>query len=108
MRETAHARELEIDRRQNAVSFSEQQLVGLGARSGEIADELGGDRGRREPAHQALVERREAAERARQASATQAAAVLAAESAAYDAAYRGLQALEADVEEKRQDGLPRA
>ncbi len=101
VRETTHARELEIDRRQNAVSFSEQQLIGLGARSHEIADELAAIEARRGPAHQALAERREAAEQARQ-SREQAAAVLASDSAAYDAAYGALQALEAEVEEKRQ------
>jgi chromosome segregation protein len=101
VRETAHTRELEIDRRQNSVSFSEQQLADLGVRRGEIADELAGIEAKRGPAHEALVERREAAERA-QAAREQAAAVLAAESAAHDTAYRALQSLEAEVEEKRQ------
>jgi chromosome segregation protein len=101
VREDAHVRELEIDRRQNAVSFSEQQLVGLGARSHEIADELAAIEARRGPAHQALAERREAAEQARQAR-EQAAVVLSSESAAYDLAYGALQSLEAEVEEKRQ------
>jgi chromosome segregation protein len=101
VRETAHTRELEIDRRQNSVSFSEQQLADLGARRGEIADELAAIEAKRGPAHEALVERRQAAVRA-QAAREQAAAVLAAESAAYDTAHRALQALEAEVEEKRQ------
>lgn len=102
VREAAHSRELEIDRRQNQISFGEQQLVGLGVRSGEIADELSAIEARREPARQALVERREAAARAAE-EREQAAAVLTAENAAYDAAYRGLQALEAEVDLKRQD-----
>ncbi len=101
VRETTHAREMEIDRRQNAVSFSEQQLVDLGARSHEIADELAAIEARRGPAHQALAERRQAAEQAQQAR-EQAAAVLASESVAYDTAYGALQSLEAEVEEKRQ------
>ena len=101
VREDAHAREMEIDRRQNAVGFSEQQLTGLGARSLEIADELAAIEARRGPAHDALVERRGAAEQA-QCAREQAAAVLASESAAYDTAYGALQALEAEVEEKRQ------
>jgi chromosome segregation protein len=101
VRETTHAREMEIERRQNAVSLSEQQLVGLGVRSREIADELAAIEARRGPAHQALAERREAAEQARQAR-DEAAVVLSSESAAYDAAYGALQALEAEVEEKRQ------
>ena len=41
LRESAHARELDIDRRQNHVSFSEQQLEGLQERSADIAEELG-------------------------------------------------------------------
>ena len=101
MRETTHAREMEIDRRQNAVSFSEQQLVGLGARSHEMADEVAAIEAKRGPAHQALAERRDAAEQARQAR-ERAAVVLSSEGAAYDAAYGALQALEAEVEEKRQ------
>ncbi len=101
VREAAHARELEIDRRQNSVSFSEQQLAELGSRSAEIAEELTAIEAKRGPANQALIDRREAAGQA-QAAREQAAAVLAAESAGYDAAYGALQALEADVEEKRQ------
>jgi chromosome segregation protein len=101
VRETAHARELEIDRRQNAVSFSEQQLAGLGVRSAEIADEMAAIEAKRGPAHEALIERRGAAGQAQEAR-EQAAAVLASESAAYDSAYGALQALEADVEERRQ------
>ncbi len=76
-RDEAHARELEIDRRQNHIAFSGQQLVELDARSGEIADELGAIEARREPARVALVERREAAQRAAD-ERDQAAAVLAA------------------------------
>jgi chromosome segregation protein len=101
-REGAHARELDIDRRQNHIAFSEQQLVGLESRSGEIADELAAVEARREPARQAVAERREAAQRAAD-ERDQAAAVLAAENAAYEAAYRGLQALDAEVEQRRQD-----
>ncbi len=102
VREEAHARELDIDRRQNHIAFSEQQLLGLEGRSGEIADELGAIEARREPARQAVAERRESAHRAA-GERDQAAAVLAAENAAYEAAYRSLQALEGDVEQKRQD-----
>jgi chromosome segregation protein len=102
VREAAHARELEIDRRQNHVSFSEQQLVGLGTRSGEIADELTAIETKREPARQALVERRAAAERAKD-EREQASGVLAAENAGYETAYRGRQSLEADVDQRRQE-----
>ena len=102
VREAAHARELEIDRQQNQVSFNEQQLEGLATRRGEIADELAAVEGRREPAHQALADRKEASGRAA-AERDEAWSVLAAETAAYEAAYRGLQPLEADVDRKRQE-----
>jgi chromosome segregation protein len=101
-REGAHARELDIDRRQNHIAFSEQQLAGLEARSGEIGEELSAIEARREPARQAVAERREAAQRAAD-ERDRAAAVLASEHAAYETAYSGLQALEAEVEQKRQD-----
>ena len=101
-RESAHARELEIDRQQNQISFNEQQLESLGARSGEIAEELTAIEARREPAHEALVERREAAARAA-GEREQASTILTTENGAYEAAYAGLQALEADVDQKRQD-----
>jgi chromosome segregation protein len=101
-REDAHARELDIDRRQNHIAFSEQQLVGLEGRRGEIADEVASIDARREPARQVLGDRRDAAGRAAD-ERNRAAAVLAAENAAYDAAYRGLESLEAGVEQKRQD-----
>ena len=64
LREQAHARELEIDRRQNQVAFNRQQLDGLERAAREIADELAALEARREPARQALDERREAAARA--------------------------------------------
>ena len=102
VRESAHARELEIDRRQNLVSFSEQQLEGLQARSGEITEELGAIEARREPARLAVGERREAATRAA-VERQEAAAVLARENEAYAAGYRGLEALETEVERRRQE-----
>jgi len=102
LREATHARELDIDRRQNHVSFSEQQLEGLQARSADIAEELGAIEARYEPARQAVAERRESASRVA-VEREEAAAVLAAESEAYTASYRGLQALEGDVESRRQE-----
>jgi chromosome segregation protein len=102
VREDAHARELEIDRRQNHISFSGQQLASLDSRRGEIIEELEAIEARREPARQAVIERREAAGRAA-VERDGAASVLSAENAAYEGAYRGLQALEGDVDQKRQD-----
>jgi chromosome segregation protein len=102
LREAAHARELEIDRRQNQITFNQQQLEGLGQRSAEIADELGALGARREPARLALEERRESAGRAA-VERDEASKVLAAENEAYAAAYRGLESLEREVEERRQD-----
>ncbi len=101
-RESAHARELDIDRQQNQISLNAQQLESLGVRSGEIAEELAAIEARREPAHEALVERREAAARAA-GERDQASSILATENAAYEAAYFGLQSLEADVDLKRQE-----
>jgi chromosome segregation protein len=101
LREQAHARELEIDRRQNQIVFNQQQLEGLEQRSTEIADEVAALESRREPARQALDERRDAAGRAA-GDREQAASVLAGENQAYAAAYRGLEALEHEVEERRQ------
>ncbi len=101
-REEGHTRELDIDRRQNQIAFSEQQVGGLEVRRGEIGEELAAIEARREPARLAALERRAAAQRAAD-ERDQAASVLAVETGAYEAASRGLQALEADVEQKRQD-----
>jgi chromosome segregation protein len=102
LRDAAHARELDIDRRQNQITFNQQQLEGLGQRSAEIAEELAALEARREPARLALEERRDSAGRAA-VERDEASKVLAAENEAYAAAYRGLETLERDVEERRQE-----
>lgn len=102
LRETAHARELEIDRRQNHVSFSEQQLANLETRSDEIAEELRAIESRHEPARQALADRREAAARAA-VEREEASGVLMAATQAYLDAHQGLESLEKDVEQRRQE-----
>lgn len=102
VREDAHARELEIDRRQNQITFNRQQLESLEHRSAEIAEELTAIGARREPARLALQERRESASRAA-VEREEAAAVLAAENEAYAAGYRGLESLEREVEQRRQE-----
>ncbi|HEX8958423.1 MAG TPA: hypothetical protein VF770_01225, partial [Solirubrobacterales bacterium] len=102
VREDAHARELEIDRRQNQIAFNQQQLESLEHRSSEIAEELTAIAARREPARLALQERRESASRAA-VEREEAAAVLAAENQAYAAGYRGLESLEREVEQRRQE-----
>jgi chromosome segregation protein len=102
LRDAAHARELEIDRRQHHVAFSEEQLHGLETRNAEIADELRAIETKHEPARAALTERRAGAERAA-GERDEACAVLAAESASYDAAHRCLEDLEANVERRRSD-----
>ena len=102
LRETAHARELEIDRRQNHVSFSEQQLANLETRSDEIAEELHAIEARHEPARQALAERREASVRAAEEREA-AAAILADANQAFVSANLGLETLEKDVEQRRQE-----
>jgi chromosome segregation protein len=102
LRESAHARELEIDRRQNQIAFNEQQLEEFERRRAEIAEELNGLESRREPARLALGERRESASRAA-AEREEAAGVLASENQAYASAYRGLESQGHEVEQRRQE-----
>src|SRR5258708_25658223 len=99
-REAAHARELAITRQEQQIAFDREQVQSFEARTTSVAAELEGLDARREPARVALEARREAAARAH-AARDRASATLAAESAAYDAAHRELEGLEADVEAAR-------
>ena len=68
IREDAHARELDINRRQQQQEFNRHQAETLAARAAEIAEEIRDLEARREPARIALESRRQAmheAERAR-------------------------------------------
>jgi chromosome segregation protein len=100
VRESAHARELEINRRQQQIALDAQQAQMLDVRSGELEVERTTLEGRREPDRIALEERRAAAieaERTRDESAA-AAAEAAAEHAQ---AQRAIEAAEDDVERAR-------
>jgi len=100
IREDAHARELDINRRQQQQEFNRQQIETLDARGTEIAAEIRGLESRREPAHAALESRRGAAlevERTRD----EAAAVMASASAEHAEAQSQIERLESRVEEVR-------
>ena len=100
IREDAHARELDINRRQQQQEFNRQQIETLDARETEIAAEIQELESRREPAHAALESRRDAAlevERTRD----EAAAVMASASAEHAEAQSQIERLESRVEEVR-------
>ena len=103
VRETAHARELDINRRQQQIALDGQQAEMLRARGEELDAERDTLAGRREPERLALEERRAAAveaERAREASAAAALAAVAEHAAAQsaiDAAEQAVDAARADV-----------
>jgi chromosome segregation protein len=101
-RESAHARELEINRLQQQIAFDKEQVEALGRRTETIGAELDALNARRAPAQAALAARREAAAEA-YADRDRAAAALAAESGAYDTAHGGIEGLEADVEAARSE-----
>jgi chromosome segregation protein len=100
IREDAHARELNINRRQQQIELNRHQAEMLAARGTEIEHEVQELDGRREPARLAIASRRDAtsaAERARD----EAAAVLASATEAYAEAQRQIEGLESDVEAAR-------
>ena len=102
IREDAHARELDINRRQQQQEFDRHQAETLAVRATEISDEMRDLEARREPAHIALDARRQAvveAERARDDA--QAVAADAQEELAR--AQRQIEGLESDVEAARSE-----
>ena len=101
-RETAHVRELAINRQQQQVAFDREQAQSLHARTALESAELEALEGRREPALAALAARRDAAAAAI-AERDLAAATLATESEAYEATHRDIEGLEADVEAARSE-----
>ena len=101
-REAAHASEMEIGRLQQQIAFDRQQIEQLSTAAAEIETEVRALAARQEPARLELDARREAALRAG-AERDEAAATLAAEEAAYVAAQRQIEGLEADVEAARSD-----
>jgi chromosome segregation protein len=100
VREDAHARELDINRRQQQQEFNRHQAEALLGRASEIAAELSELEGRREPARLAVVERARAAADAAQSRDAAAADVTAATDA-YSQAQQQIEGLEADVEAAR-------
>jgi chromosome segregation protein len=101
-RETAHARELAINRRQQQIAFDKEQIGALSARTAVVGAELQTLEARREPARAALAERREAAASAN-VERDRAAGTLASDSEAYETAAREIEGLEADVEAARSE-----
>ena len=101
-REAAHASELEIGRLQQQIAFDRQQIEQLTHAASEIETEVRALDARQEPARLELEARREAARRAG-TERDAAAATLAAEEAAYVAAQRQIEGLEADVEGARSE-----
>ncbi|MBI3046945.1 MAG: chromosome segregation protein SMC [Acidobacteria bacterium] len=100
VRENAHARELDINRREQQQQFDRQQADMLAAGAAGIAAELQELEGRREPARRALAERGGAAAEAARARDA-AAAALAEASGAQARAQQQIEGLEADVEAAR-------
>ena len=100
IREDAHARELDINRRQQQQEFNRHQAASLAARTTEIAEEVGDLEARREPARIALDTRRAAAGDAER-SRDQAAGVLTEASDAHSRAQQQIEGLEGDVETAR-------
>jgi chromosome segregation protein len=101
VRESAHARELDINRRQQQIEFSRHQAQTLAARETEIQQEVADLEARREPARLALESRRDAATDAERAR-DEAAAVLTQATDAHAQAQQQIERLESEVEAARQ------
>jgi chromosome segregation protein len=102
VREAAHARELEINRRQQQIEFDRQQAASLEARAGDLVTEAGELDARREPARLALEARRQGVAEAEQARDA-AARLVEGVSLEQQDAQRVVEALEVDVETVRRD-----
>jgi chromosome segregation protein len=101
-RETAHARELAIERLQQQVTFDRHQVETLSGAADDIESEVTSLETRREPARLELQARLEAATRAAE-QREQAAADLAAEEQAYSDVAARIEGLEGDVEAARSE-----
>ncbi|MGE3402750.1 MAG: chromosome segregation protein SMC [Vicinamibacterales bacterium] len=102
IREDAHARELDINRRQQQLEFDRSQAASLATRITETADEVRDLEARREPARIALEARRQSAADAERAR-DEAAAVLAEATDAHVRAQQQIEGLEADVDAARSE-----
>lgn len=101
-RETVHAHELEINRRQQQIALDTQQSEMLLKRAEELENERQQLEARREPERVALEQRRQAAGEAATAR-DEAAARASAAAEEYTQAWMGIEALEQDVEKARGD-----
>jgi chromosome segregation protein len=99
-RDAAHARELDIKRREQHIEIGRQQIVMLDARLEELAAQHADLEARQEPARRAVAERRAASIRAADEREA-AAAVLADADEQLTKAQRGVEGLEGDVEAAR-------
>src|SRR5262249_58228938 len=98
------ARGVAITREQQQIGCRRDQVRSLEARAASVAGELATLEARREPARLALGQRRAAAAEAN-ADRDRAAEALASAAAAYDAAPREIEGLEADVEAPPREGF---
>jgi chromosome segregation protein len=101
-RETAHARELAINRQQQQTVFDREQIVALEDRTTSIAAEIASVRAKQQPAQSLLEDRRAAAADA-DLQRDRAAGRLIAEAEAYEAGHREIEGLESDVEAARSE-----
>jgi chromosome segregation protein len=102
IREDAHARDLDISRRQQQQQFNRQQVEALQRRTAEMTDEVRDLEARREPARLALAARRQAAAEA-EGARDEAAAVMTATGEDHARAHQQIEGLEAEVEAARAD-----
>jgi chromosome segregation protein len=100
VREDAHSRELDINRREQQQEFNRHQADSLASRAGEIASELTELEARREPARLAVATGVQAATDACQARDT-AAQALSEASDAHAQSQQKIERLESDVEAAR-------
>jgi chromosome segregation protein len=99
-REQAHARELEIGRRQQQIQFDKQQIDDLARQAEAFAAEARDLEARRDPARAAIETQRDAARRVRE-SLDQAASRVDAREADYSAAQAAVQAVEQESDTTR-------
>jgi chromosome segregation protein len=102
IREDAHARELDINRRQQQQEFNRHQAETLAVRTTEIGEEIRDLEARREPARIALDTRRNALAEAGEAR-DQASAVVTAVQDELARAQQQIEGLESDVEAARSE-----
>ncbi len=101
-RESVHACELDITRRQQQIEFNREQLASLAARAEEVRAELSALETRREPGRVLLADRREAAAQAEH-DQQHAAVELARIESEYAGESRRIEGLESDVEAARSE-----